>query len=177
MPHSGPVTLLGQASSTLHRVPQNPGYSVLLVLHVAAAVVGFGALATTGVQAARARRGPAQSGADNLRRYFRPGVNWAGRTLYAVPLLGLGLVADSQGAFDVGDGWIVAGLALWLVALVLAELLAWPGERRVQQLVTERWDDPAAAGALDRECRRLAATSAVLVAVFLAAVVVMVGKP
>ena len=171
------MILLGQAASTLHWVPEGPGYSVLLVLHVAVAVVGFGTVAATGVQAARARRGPGQPGADGLRRYFRPGVNWAGRTLYLVPVLGFGLLADSSGAFDLGDAWVVAGLAVWVVAAVLAEVLVWPGERRLQTLVTERWDDPGARQALEEQCRRIAVTSAVLAGLFVAAVVVMVAKP
>ena len=156
--------------------PTGAGYSVLLLLHVAAAVVGFGAVALTGVQAARARGGPSRA-ADAVRRYFRPGTNWAARALYAVPVLGIGLLADSGGAWDAGDGWVVAGLALWLVATVLAEAVVWPGERRVQRLVTDRWDDPAAAGALARACRRVVVSTVLVAAVFVAAVVVMVGKP
>lgn len=158
-------------------VPEGAGYSILLVLHVAAALVGFAALGITGLQAARVRRGPDQPGAGGLRRYFRPGVNWAGRLLYAVPVLGFALVADSGGAFDAGEAWVVGGLGLWLVAAVAGEAVVWPGERRIQLLVTHRWDDPAATAALDRECRRVAAVSAALIGVFVAAVVVMVGKP
>ncbi len=171
------MTLLGQAASTLHRVPEGPGYSLLLVLHVAFAVVGFGILATTGVQALRARRGPGQAGADGLRRYFRPGVNWAGRTLYLVPVLGFGLLADSSGAFDAADAWVIAGLALWVTSAVLAELLVWPGERRLQRIVSERWADPGARQALEQQCTRVAVTSAVLTGLFVAAVAVMVAKP
>lgn len=158
-------------------VPEGPGYSILLLLHVAAGVVGFGALAITGLQAARVLRGPAQPGAEALRRYFRPGVNWVGRALYAVPVLGFALLADSRGAFHAGDGWVVAGLGLWLAALSGAEAVVWPGERRIQLMVTQRWDDPAVLPLLERECRRVAAVSAALTGVFVAAVVVMVGKP
>lgn len=158
-------------------VPTGPGYSVLLLLHVGSAVVGFGALVTTGVQAARLRRVLARTGAESLRRYFRPGVNWPGRVLYAVPLLGFALVADSRGAFGVGDSWVVAGLALWVVAAVVAEAAVWPGERRIQLLVTERWGDAEAVPLLDRQCRRVAAACGLLAGIFLAAVVIMVGKP
>ena len=157
--------------------PAGAGYSILLLLHVAAAVVGFGALAATGVQAARVRRGPGQESAAALRRYFRPGTNWAARALYGVPLLGAGLLVDSKGAWDAGDGWVVAGLVLWLAATVLAEAVVWPGERRIQVLVTDRWDDPAATGALQRDCTRVAVASGLLLAVFVAAVVVMAAKP
>lgn len=153
------------------------GYSILLVLHVAAAVVGFGALVLTGVQAARAARGPGAPGAEGVRRYFRPGINWAGRMLYAVPVLGFLLVADSGRAFSAGDGFVVGGLALWLAAAGLAEGLVWPAERRIQALVTERFGDTDTLPELRRECRRVSAAAVVLAVVFVAAVVVMVGKP
>jgi uncharacterized membrane protein len=158
-------------------VPTGPGYSVLLILHVGLAVVGFGALAATGFQAARLRRGLARPGTEALRRYFRPGVNWPARALYGVPVLGFALVADSGGAFSVGDGWVLSGLVLWLVATVVAEAVVWPGERRIQLLVTERWDDPAAGPVLERECRRVTAASGLLATVFVVAMVIMVGKP
>ena len=157
--------------------PAGAGYSILLLLHVAAAVVGFGTVAVTGLQAGRLRRGADQPGAAGLRRYFRPGTNWAARALYAVPLLGFGLLADSGGAWDAADGWVVAGLGLWLVAAVLAEVVLWPAERRIQRRVADGWDDPSEATALARDCRRAAVTSALLLAVFLAALVVMTAKP
>jgi len=163
--------------ATARPVPEGPAYSVLLVLHIGAAFISFGTVALTGLQAFRARRGPDQPGAEALRRYFRPGANWVGRVLYAVPVLGFALVADSDGAFATGDGWVLAGLVLWLAAAVVAEAVVWPGERRIQLLVSNQWDDPSSAGALRLECRRVAAASAALMAVFLVAVVIMVGKP
>ncbi|MHB8594064.1 MAG: hypothetical protein ACYDB3_06980 [Acidimicrobiales bacterium] len=131
--------------------PTGVGYSILLLLHVASAVIGFGALVVTGVQARRAMRGPSQSGADGLRRYFRPGVNWAGRALYGVPVLGFALIADSGGAYDAGQQFVVAGLVLWLVSAVVAEAVVWPGERRVQLAVTGGWGDPATQALVERE--------------------------
>ncbi|MHB8681333.1 MAG: hypothetical protein ACYDA2_04465 [Acidimicrobiales bacterium] len=161
----------------VHAVPTGAGYSVLLLLHVAAALVGYGALAVTGYQAARARRGPGQLGSDAVRRYFRPGVNWAGRALYAVPVLGFALVADSNGAFTSGQEFVVAGLVLWLAAAAAAEGVVWPAERRIQLVVTERWDDPAVAATLLRDCQRVVVGSVALSVLFVAAVVIMFGKP
>jgi uncharacterized membrane protein len=173
-----PLTLAPVTMAALARpVPTGPAYSVLLVLHVGATLVGFGALVTTGVQAARLRRGLAGVDSGMVRRYFRPGVNWPARALYAVPVFGFALLAESNGAFAVDDGWVVAGLVLWLVAAVVAEAVVWPGERRIQVLVAHRWNDPDAVPLLDRECRRVVTASGLLAAVFLAAVVVMVGKP
>jgi len=150
------------------------------MLHVLCAIVGFGTMAMTGVQAARARRGPSPSGSEGVRRYFRPGVNWAGRTLYGVPVFGFSLIGASHGAFRPGDGFVVIGLVLWLAATLVAEVVVWPGERRIQLGLAARWSDAGAAGAagaLDRECRRVAASAALLVVLFLAATVIMVGKP
>jgi hypothetical protein len=158
-------------------VPTGAGYSVLLLLHVAAAVVGFGALAVTGAQAGRARRGPGQPGAEGVRRYFRPGVNWAGRVLYVVPVAGFGLVADSNGAFAAAQGFVVSGLVLWVLATAVAEAVVWPGERRLQQLVTEAWDEPIAMAAIDSEAQRVQVAAVVTTVVFVVAVVLMFGKP
>lgn len=174
-PAAGAGLLAGVA--LVRAVPTGALYSILLLLHVAAAVVGFGAVVLTGIQAARVRRGPSQPGAEALRRYFRPGVNWAGRTLYVVPVVGFALVADSGGAFDASDGFVVGGLVLWLMATVLAEALVWPAERRIQAVVTERWDDPAVRPTLERDCLLARTAAVVLAGVFVAAVVVMVGKP
>ena len=113
-----------------------------LLVHVGAAVLGFGAMVLTGAQARRAGRGPADPAADGVRRYFRPGVNWAARSLYLVPVFGFALLADSGGAFQAGNGFVVWGLFLWLVAVLTAEMVVWPGERRIQQVVS-KWADPA----------------------------------
>jgi len=168
--------------SAVQAVPTGAAYSVLLLCHVASAVVGFGALAVTGVQARRARRGPSGVGSDGVRRYFRPGVNWAARALYGVPVFGFALVASSRGAFAVGDGFVVAGLALWLAATAVAEAVVWPGERRIQEVVSSRWGTGAGETTgsdrrFDLDCRRVAAAAALLSAVFVVAVVLMVAQP
>jgi len=184
----------GQFGGAAPPVPTGVLYTSLLMLHVLCAIVGFGTMAMTGVQAARARRGPSPSGSEGVRRYFRPGVNWAGRTLYGVPVFGFSLIGASHGAFRPGDGFVVIGLVLWLAATLVAEVVVWPGERRIQLGLAARWSDAGAAaaagadagaagadagaaGALDRECRRVAASAALLVVLFLAATVIMVGKP
>jgi hypothetical protein len=171
----------------VHPVPVDATYSILLLLHVACAVVGFGALAVTGIQARRARRGPAGPDADAVRRYFRPGVNWVARLLYGVPLFGFALISASRGAFAAGDGFVLAGLGLWSAATVVAEVVVWPGERRIQEVVSTGWDagrgaspegEPAATvRRFDLDCHRVAGAAVVLSAVFLVAVVLMVAQP
>ena len=94
------------------------------------------------------RSGP---GSEPVRRYYRPGVNWAGRVLFLVPVLGVALMAMSHGDWSFGDGWIAIGLALWAGVAVVAEMALWPAERRLQEAVA----DPAAARARSgRRARR-----------------------
>ena len=158
-------------------IPTDVGYSLLLLGHVAAAVIGFGALAMTGAQAGRARRGPDQAGADAVRRYFRPGVNWAGRILYLVPLLGFALVAAGRDAFSVSDLFVEIGFVLWLITVGAAEAVLWPAERRIQQIVSGAWGDPELQPELARCCAVVRAGASVTTAVFLVAVVLMVARP
>jgi hypothetical protein len=150
------------------------GYSLLLLAHVASAVVGFGALGVTGVQAARACHGPTGPHAVAARRYFRPGVNWSARVLYLVPVFGFALLVDSGRAFDVSDAFVLSGLGMWLVAAAMAEALVWPAERRIQRIVTHDWrlGEP-----LRRDCARVVSATWFLAFIFVSAVVVMVAKP
>ena len=155
--------------------PDGPLYSLLLVAHVALATVGFGSIVSSGIEASRARRGPHSPSAPAVVRYFRPGPNIAGRTLYGVPVLGAALIAASRGAWSAGDGFVVAGLALWTAATVIAEATVWRLERRISSVVRLDWD--GAGEAFDRQCRVVTASAYLLGAVFVAAVVLMVAKP
>jgi hypothetical protein len=165
----------------VHAVPEGAFYSILLLLHVACAVIGFGALCLTGFQAHRAGRGPSAPGADGVRRFFRPGINWAARALYGVPVFGFALIAASRGAFSADDGFVVIGLGLWALATLVAEGLVWPGERRLQEVVSASGDDIWGTAPADarfvRTCRRLALSAGALAVVFVVAVVLMVAQP
>lgn len=156
--------------------PSGPAFSVVLLLHIASAVVGFGAMVVTGVQAARVRRGPDTPGAGAVVRYFRPGVNWVARVIYLVPVLGLSLIALSRGAFGLGDLFVDVGLAVWLTSVLLAELVLWPGERRIQQALAKGWP-PRIDRDLDRVCQHVAWTAPILAVLFFGAAAVMVVKP
>jgi hypothetical protein len=171
---------------------RNAGYDVVLLAHILAVIASFGAVVVAGAYAiVLSRPGPIP---DGVARYYRPGVNWAGRVLFAVPVLGFVLMAMSDGDWTFSDGWIVIGLVLWVAAASVAEMALWPSERRLQELVAGLArvgadDEPmtgptgnAGAGAVrPADVRspslRTAALSAVVAAILVAASVVMVAKP
>ena len=161
------------------------GYDLLLLGHVLVALVSLGAMVTAGGFALSLRRSSAAGApaGEALVRYYRPGVNWAGRALFLVPVLGFALIGLSHGDWTLADGWISAGLMLWVGVAVVAEGLLWPAERRLQEIVAQetRAPEPAAlataAPVPAALCTRVAVVSAALSMVLVAAAVVMVAKP
>lgn len=160
-------------SSLADAVPTGPLFSVVLLLHVAATVVALGSVVVCGVQSARVLRAADGAPPPGLVAYFAPGVNWVGRTLYAVPILGLVLLGLSGGVFGFGEGWVQAGLVLWLAAAVLAEWQLWPAERRIQSGLADGGD----AAAVRRACRTACWAATGLVVVLVVAIVLMVAQP
>jgi hypothetical protein len=164
---------------------RDAAYDVVLLAHVLAALVGLGAVVVAGAYALALRRsGP---GSDPVRRYYRPGVNWAGRVLFLIPVLGLALMAMSGGDWTFSAGWIAIGLTLWAAVAVVAEMALWPAERRLQAAVSSSSTTagipstvaglPATTADLRGECLRVAALSAALSVVLVATGIIMVAKP
>ncbi len=179
----GPVPIAVRSSAPA-AVPTGPGFDVVLLLHVAAAVVALGSVVVIGIQAGRLLAVGEDDVPAGVIGYFAPGVNWVGRTLHVVPLLGLALVALSRGAYGFGDGWVQWGIGLWAAAAVGAEIVLWPAERRVQAgLAASVSDDRAPAHdttvrtSLRRACGTAVVAAGLLTAVLVAAIVVMVAQP
>jgi hypothetical protein len=180
----------------------SPVYDVVMAFHVLAAVVGFGALASTGAYAAALRRQADPFASPAVLRYFAPGRNRAARAILVVPLLG-GLMLGLGGGQDAGAPWPWIGLAIWTVATGIASAAIWPAEREIQELLAAGsarvagvgvagagGTDPGASlppgapdapvdlvrrvGAAARRADRAAAATSLL---FVAALVVMVWQP
>ena len=159
-----------------HSVPTGVGFSVLLLLHVAAVAVALVAVVASGVMARRvrsARGGPLPA---SVVGYFAPGVNWVGRVVHLVPVLGLLLLWSSHGAYDLGEPWVLWGFGLWVAAAAACEGLLWPAERRVQAGLSDGAGE-GDGGRLAGDCATVSWTAAAVVAVLVAASVIMVAKP
>jgi len=72
---------------------------------------------------------------DAVARLLPPGVNWAGRSVYGIPVFGFLLLALSHGAYSLHDGWVMAGLIILVGVVLIAEGQLWPAERRLQVTV------------------------------------------
>jgi hypothetical protein len=167
-------------------------YDLVLLAHVLSALVALVAVVVAG-GFALALRGALRRGGPlpvAVVRYFRPGVNWVGRVLFVVPVLGIALIAMSGGQWGYSDGWVTIGLGAWVVVACTAEGALWPAERRLQEVVAGAVDGGATAsdgaGPPDGPGRRIDPSALCLrsgllgigLAVALVAVaVLMVAKP
>ncbi|MGH9067377.1 MAG: DUF2269 family protein [Acidimicrobiales bacterium] len=152
-----------------------PAFEVVLAAHVVSAVVGFGSIVVTGGYAHLAgSRGDGPS--EPVRRYFRPGPNLVSRLIFLVPVLGLAL-AGLGAADDLSQPWLWAGSGLWVLACILAEGVLWPAETRIQRLTHLPAGPGADRSELAVASRRASRSAAVIDLCFVAALVIMIGRP
>jgi len=160
--------------------PDGAAFDVILLLHVGCVVVGLVTAATAAATATRLRRllGSPLPLPEPLRRYFSPGANWAGRTVYGIPVFGFALLAMSQGAYALGQGWVLGGLALFAGVALLGEGVLWPAERRLQMALTptDALDHPAG-GSMERDAASMARAGVAVLVLLVAGVVLMVAQP
>jgi hypothetical protein len=177
------VTILGE-DVAVHHQPNGPAFDIVLILHVGCVFVSLVTLVTSATTAARLRR-LLREGAplpEAVARYFTPGVNWAGRSVYGIPVFGFALLALSHGAYSLRDGWIMAGLAILVGMVVVAEGTVWPAERRLQESLVPLREGigeavPAPGGPVQRDARAVVISAGLALALLVLGSVLMVAQP
>lgn len=100
-------------------------YAVLLALHLVGVLLVIGPLALTTATAARAVRTGEPAALKSALRLVR--ILSAGSVL--VVLLGLAMLGRDAPAWELSNGWVLASLALWFVAVALASGVVAPALR------------------------------------------------
>jgi len=166
--------------SAMHHQPDGPAFDVVLLLHVGCVVVGLASVVTSAATAARLRKllNAASSLPDAVVRYFHPGVNWVGRTLYGIPIFGFALLALSHGAYGLADGWVTSGLMIFVVVIAVGESTLWPAERRLQvSLASQPGGDPPVAPSVMHDVNVMALSATVALVLLIAGSALMVAQP
>ena len=164
----------------VHHQPNGPAFDVVLILHVGCVVVSLVTMVASLSTSLRLRGllGAAEPFPDPVARYFKPGVNWAGRSVYGIPVFGFLLLALSHGAYSLRDGWVTAGLVILVGMVLLVEATLWPAERRLQvSLVPLRTGGSPAEESVLRDARAMALSAGVALVLLVAGSVVMVAQP
>jgi uncharacterized membrane protein len=166
--------------SGVHHQPDGPAFDVVLILHVGCVVVGLTTTVASALSAGRLRTllRTATLPPEAVLRYFRPGVNWAGRTIYGIPIFGFALLALGHGDYALRDGWVMGGLAIFVGIVLLAEGVLWPAERRLQvSLVAASDGGTAADESVRRDARAMELSAAVTLVLLVVGSALMVAQP
>jgi hypothetical protein len=160
------------------------GYKIVLVLHLLAAMVGFGGIflnVAYGLQA-RARQG--REGTAIAEALYNVSRKWTEYFIYAVPILGIALVMMSKDTIKFSDLWVSASLAVYIVALGVLHALQFPNIKKMNLLMAELADSGARASGstdlvaeLERRGKRSAFVGGLFNLLVVAAVCLMVFKP
>jgi uncharacterized membrane protein len=166
--------------SGVHHQPDGPAFDVVLILHVGCVVVGLTTTVASALSAGRLRTllRTATLPPEAVLRYFRPGVNWAGRTIYGIPIFGFALLALGHGDYALRDGWVMGGLAIFVGIVLLAEGVLWPAERRLQvSLVAASDGGTLADESVRRDARAMELSAAVTLVLLVVGSALMVAQP
>ena len=162
----------------MHHQPDGAAFDIVLLLHVGCVVVGLVTTATAAATATRLRRlleSPLPL-PDPLRRYFRPGANWAGRTIYGIPIFGFALLAMSHGAYALEQGWVLGGLVVFAGVARGGEGVLWPAERRLQAAVASNESTPRQE-LMDEDATSMSRAAVAALVLLVAGIVLMVAQP
>jgi uncharacterized membrane protein len=149
-------------------------YKWLLAFHILLAVVWVGSNTAIQIFVIRALR----AGPDRVA-YFAREVEWYGTrvlipTALTLVVLGFILLSESDGAYDLGQGWVMFGFIVWLFSLIAGAGFLGPESGRLGKLVDERGpDDPE----YQRRLRRIFLVSRIELLLLILAVLDMTIKP
>jgi uncharacterized membrane protein len=118
-------------------------YKWLLAFHILLAVVWVGSNTAIQIFVIRAKR----ASADRLA-YLASEIEWYGSRVLlpnalALVVLGFLLIHESDGAYDLGQGWVTFGFVVWLFSAIVGAGFLGPESGRLGKLVEERGpEDP-----------------------------------
>jgi hypothetical protein len=162
-------------------------YGFLLLLHIACAIVGFGAVVLNGLYGAESKKRPGPGGlaigqanlaVSKVGEYF----------IYAVFVLGilLVLVAD-DGAVEFSDTWVWLSILLYVIAIGFSHGFQQPNAKRMVALAEELVNagpppegaqgPPPQVAEMEETGKKLAGGGAFLNLMLLAIIYLMIFKP
>ena len=164
------------------------GYNVVLLLHILAAIVGFGTVFLNGMYGAQAKQRPGPGGvAIGEANLAVSGV--AEYLIYSVPITGIALVLMEDNLWSFSQLWIWLSIVLYVVALGISHGSQIPAAKRMNELAKElAAAGPPPAGTapggpppqvieIEALGKRLAAGGGVLNVLLVVMVILMVWKP
>jgi uncharacterized membrane protein len=149
-------------------------YKWVLAFHILLAVVWVGSNTAIQIFVIRASR----ASSDRMT-YLASEIEWYGSrvllpTALVLVILGFLLLHESNGAYDLGQGWVAFGFVVWLLSAISGAGFLGPESGRLGKMVEERGpDDPE----YQRRLRRIFLTSRIELLLLILVVLDMTVKP
>jgi len=148
-------------------------YDLVLFLHITCAIVGFGGVLLNPIYGAQAQRRPGPGGLAITEANFA--VNKVAEIfIYAVPILGFGLVGLSDSAWEFSQFWIWSSILLYIAGLGIAHSVLIPTQKRMIALMQAGPPDP---GAMEAQAKKLQTFGPISQAIFVLIMIMMIWKP
>jgi len=146
----------------------SPAYGNFLALHIVVAVAVLAIFVVMRTSAAAVAKGA--SPADQAKRFpNRP--NLSARLFYLLPITGMAMTGIGGSAMKLSQGWLIAGLILWVLAAGHLEARVLPSERKMAAAIAANGTADPAAG------KKLGLSIDVLLTLIIVAAIVMIWQP
>ena len=162
-------------------------YKIVLLLHILCAIVGFGTVFLNGLYGAQAKKRPGPGGlaiqeanlfVSKIAEYF----------IYAVFILGIGLVSMSDDAWKFSQTWIWLAMLLYIVGIGVSHGVLFPNAKKMRDLAAEMVaagppsadappGPPPQVAEMERRGKTLGAASTFLHLLLVVILVLMIWKP
>lgn len=159
-------------------------YDLLLLLHISAAIVGFGGVVLNGVYGAQAKQRPGPGGLAISEANYFVTTKICEIAIYLVPLFGFGLIGTSDSAWKFSQTWVIASLVMYVIALGVAHAVLLPNGKVMLQLQRELVAGPPPAGGpppqvaqMEAAGKKLAVGGTINNLLLVAILVMMIWKP
>lgn len=159
-------------------------YNLVLLLHILSAIIGFGGVMLNGVYAGQARKRPPAEGLAIMEANTFISLTICEKFIYLVPIWGFGLVGLSDKVWTFGQGWVMASIGLYAVALVLSLFALQPRAKRMVALQREIVEAGPPAGGpppqvaeMQKIGPQIGAISGVLHLLMTVIIILMIWKP
>jgi uncharacterized membrane protein len=164
-------------------------YKALLVLHILAAIVGFGGVMLNGLYGNEAKKRRGAEGLVVVEANMFVSFRVAEIAIYLIFVFGVLLVVTSDGVWSFGDLWVSLAMGLYVVAIGLSHGVMQPTVKRMRNLMAELVDmgppppqgatggPPPQAVELEQRGKTVAAVGSVLNVMVVVILALMVWKP
>ena len=152
-------------------------YQFVKVVHILAAIIGFGGMFIAGFYGAEAQKRPGPEGLAIAETTLKVTGMAPTMAVYSVPVLGILLILISDDLFKFSDPWVSLSFLLYIVLVALAVTVQVPAIRKIVALQAGGGSGSGSGDEMRRLGKTVATTSGIVNVLWVVILFLMVFKP